>query len=301
MGRPAQGGAFILNSGDTGLLRALDVLSAADASQSVNGGASIAAHASHLRYGLSLMNRWAREGGDPFADATWDAAWKIAVVDDPMWQEIREGLRSEADRLAADPCHATRCHRGGADRDGGKRGAPCLPPGRHQDRFTSERAGHAKGRSARKASRHPLTIPGAIRTFAIVLFVAASTPSARKPRGRHLSHRRARSGEFADRRRAGDADVCVGPSGGGEYERSRRSGRRCRAARHLCRHRRIAGFTSLDLPNVAIRSGARTTREVELKIAAVLEEVNVTPPDADRQLLDAFTDHLTPDQIAGAA
>jgi hypothetical protein len=58
------------------------------------------------------------------------------------------------------------------------------------------------------------------------------------------------------------------------------------------------GFMPIDLPTITIRSGARTTREVELKIATVLEEVNVTPPDADRQLLDAFTDHLTPDQIA---
>ena len=61
-----RGGAFILNSGDIGLLRSLDTLSAADASHSVHGGATIAAHAQHLRYGLSLMNRWAIEGGNPF-------------------------------------------------------------------------------------------------------------------------------------------------------------------------------------------------------------------------------------------
>ena len=66
------GGAFMLNSGDVGLLRSLDMLSPAAASRSVNGGATIAAHAQHLRYGLSLMNRWATEGGNPFADAKWD-------------------------------------------------------------------------------------------------------------------------------------------------------------------------------------------------------------------------------------
>lgn len=70
-------GAFILNTGDVGLLRSLDALSAEEASAVANGGASIAAHAQHVRYGLSLMNRWAREGGNPFADATWDAAWKV--------------------------------------------------------------------------------------------------------------------------------------------------------------------------------------------------------------------------------
>jgi hypothetical protein len=63
------GGAFMLNSGDVGLLRSLDKLSAADASRSVNDGATIAAHAQHVRYGLSLMNQWSREGGNPFADA----------------------------------------------------------------------------------------------------------------------------------------------------------------------------------------------------------------------------------------
>lgn len=88
-------GAFILNSGDVGLLRSLEKLSAADASRSVNNGATVAAHAQHVRYGLSLMNRWATEGGDPFADATWDAAWKVAAVDDRQWKEILNGLRHE--------------------------------------------------------------------------------------------------------------------------------------------------------------------------------------------------------------
>jgi hypothetical protein len=91
-------GAFVLNTGDAGLLRSLDKLSAADASRSVNDGATIAAHAQHLRYGLSLMNRWATDGGNPFADATWDEAWKTSAVDAAAWQEIRGGLREEAQR-----------------------------------------------------------------------------------------------------------------------------------------------------------------------------------------------------------
>lgn len=91
-------GGFVLNTGDIGLLRSLDTLPAGDASRSVNGGATIAAHAQHLRYGLSLMNRWAAEGGNPFADATWDAAWAVTTVDAAEWQAIREGLRDEAAR-----------------------------------------------------------------------------------------------------------------------------------------------------------------------------------------------------------
>ena len=95
---PGLQGAFMLNSGDPGLLRSLDKLSARDASRGTDGGATIAAHAQHVRYGLSLMNRWAAEGGDPFADATWEIPWKTSVVDDAQWQEIRDGLRDEAHR-----------------------------------------------------------------------------------------------------------------------------------------------------------------------------------------------------------
>src|SRR5947207_4153439 len=91
-------GAFILNSGDVGLLRSLEKLPADEASRSVNDGATIAAHAQHVRYGLSLMNRWATEGGNPFADAKWDEAWKTTGVDANEWQEIRGGLRDAAQR-----------------------------------------------------------------------------------------------------------------------------------------------------------------------------------------------------------
>jgi hypothetical protein len=100
-GTPAGEGGFALNRGDVGLLRSLDRLTAADASRAVNGGATIAAHAQHVRYGLSLMNRWLREGGNPFADATWDEAWKVTSVDDETWREIRNGLREEAHQWLA--------------------------------------------------------------------------------------------------------------------------------------------------------------------------------------------------------
>jgi hypothetical protein len=91
-------GGFILNKGDIGLLKSLAHLSAADASRSVNDGATIAAHAQHVRYGLSLMNQWVTAGGNPFANAKWDEAWKISSVDTAAWQEIQDGLRDEAER-----------------------------------------------------------------------------------------------------------------------------------------------------------------------------------------------------------
>ncbi len=97
-GPDSRTGGFVLNTGDAGLMRSLDKLSAAGASRSVNEGATIAAHAQHLRYGLSLMNRWAAEGGNPFADAKWDEAWKTSAVDAAAWQEIKNGLADEARR-----------------------------------------------------------------------------------------------------------------------------------------------------------------------------------------------------------
>jgi hypothetical protein len=100
-GAPTDGSAFILNSGDVGLLRSLDTLSADAASRRVDDGATIAAHAQHIRYGLSLMNRWAAEGGNPSADARWDEPWKMSRVDETEWAEIRHGLGDEAHRWLA--------------------------------------------------------------------------------------------------------------------------------------------------------------------------------------------------------
>ena len=59
--------AYVLNPGDRGLLASLDELSAEAASAQPGGRSSIAAHVDHLRYGLELLNRWAR-GEDPWGD-----------------------------------------------------------------------------------------------------------------------------------------------------------------------------------------------------------------------------------------
>lgn len=93
-------GAFVLNRGDAGLLASLDALSAAEASSSSHGGATVAAHVDHLRYGLSLMNRWAA-GEDPFADADWSRSWALGAVDEREWTRLRGALRDEADRWRA--------------------------------------------------------------------------------------------------------------------------------------------------------------------------------------------------------
>ena len=92
-------GAYILNSGDRGMLRSLDAVSAVAASALTSTGSSIAAHVDHVRYGLSLMNRWST-GENPFADADWSASWKKTSVTDAEWKQLRSDLSDEAARWA---------------------------------------------------------------------------------------------------------------------------------------------------------------------------------------------------------
>jgi hypothetical protein len=88
---------WLLNPGDAGLLRSLDAVSAEQASATpAGGGAPIAAHADHLRYGLGLLNRWSR-GENPFADADWAASWRRGPVSDAQWATLRRELRQAAD------------------------------------------------------------------------------------------------------------------------------------------------------------------------------------------------------------
>src|SRR5262249_14367168 len=86
----------MLNRGDRGLVDALENVSAAAAS-TPNAGASIAAHADHLRYGLALLNRWANGEAAPWDDADWTASWKKGVVTDAEWRALRDDLRREAE------------------------------------------------------------------------------------------------------------------------------------------------------------------------------------------------------------
>lgn len=96
----AASGGFVLNRGDAGLLASLERMSAAEASSSSHGGATIAAHVAHVSYGLSLMNRWAA-GENPFTSADWSAAWKIGTVSEAEWTQLRDQLRAESDRQLA--------------------------------------------------------------------------------------------------------------------------------------------------------------------------------------------------------
>lgn len=90
-------GAYMLNGGDEGLLGSLDKLSAKAASAPTRTGSTIAAHVDHLRYGLSLMNRWT-SGENPFANADWSTSWKKTTVSEDEWRTRRAELRTEATR-----------------------------------------------------------------------------------------------------------------------------------------------------------------------------------------------------------
>jgi hypothetical protein len=75
----------------------LDGVSAEAASRSL-GGASVAAHAEHLRWSLALANAFAR-GEEPQAD--WSESWSVDRVDTEAWERLRAELRREFETLSA--------------------------------------------------------------------------------------------------------------------------------------------------------------------------------------------------------
>jgi hypothetical protein len=94
---PDANAAWILNREDVGLLRSIDKLTASAASAApAPGSATIAAHLDHVRYGLSLMNRWGRGEHDPWSTADWTASWNRSVVNDQEWAALRQALGAEA-------------------------------------------------------------------------------------------------------------------------------------------------------------------------------------------------------------
>ena len=95
--------AYILNPGDSGLLRQLETISAATASkQAIPGKPSIAAHVDHVHFGMSLLTRWISGEENPWADADWNGAWKRNAVTDDQWRTLRENLRKESNTWRKD-------------------------------------------------------------------------------------------------------------------------------------------------------------------------------------------------------
>jgi len=93
---PPESESYMLNPGDGGLLRSIDRITwEAAAEPGPDRGAAIAAHVDHIRYGISLFNRWAGGESNPFATADWAASWKATVASDEEWQRLREELTRE--------------------------------------------------------------------------------------------------------------------------------------------------------------------------------------------------------------
>ena len=129
---PSPDAAYMLNGGDPGLLRSLDRLSAAAASSaSASGGATIAAHVDHVRYGLGLMNRWSDGDPDPWSSADWTASWRRTTVTEEEWAALRAASRRNA-ALAQGLADGTQDVGSRAERRHRQRRAPCVSPGRHQ-------------------------------------------------------------------------------------------------------------------------------------------------------------------------
>lgn len=58
------------------------------------------------------------------------------------------------------------------------------------------------------------------------------------------------------------------------------------------------GFDTATLTNLSVRAGNRLTRDLTLKIATFIEDVEVQPAVEDRTLTQSFTTQLTDDQLA---
>jgi catechol 2,3-dioxygenase-like lactoylglutathione lyase family enzyme len=93
--RGPSGSAYLLNPGDRGFLASLDSLSASAASARPDGRSSVAAHVEHVRYGLELLNRWAR-GEDPWTDANYAPSWSKQEVTAERWRALRADVAAEA-------------------------------------------------------------------------------------------------------------------------------------------------------------------------------------------------------------
>ncbi len=82
--------AFMLNPGDSGLLKQLEGVDAQTASsRPFPGRTTVAAHVDHVLYGFELFNRAAAGKPNPWQTADWTKSWERGVVDDAQWADLR--------------------------------------------------------------------------------------------------------------------------------------------------------------------------------------------------------------------
>lgn len=92
----SKGTWFVDNEPDCGFIGTIRALSAAQASRPACEGDSltVASHAAHLRFSLSLANRAAR-GENAYAGVKWSESWTPRVVSDAEWKSLVAGLGAE--------------------------------------------------------------------------------------------------------------------------------------------------------------------------------------------------------------
>jgi len=92
----AKGTWFVDNEAECGFLGTVAKMSAAEASRPTSPGdpLTVASHASHLLYALSLANRAAR-GENPYPGAKWSESWAARSVSESEWKALVAALRKE--------------------------------------------------------------------------------------------------------------------------------------------------------------------------------------------------------------
>jgi hypothetical protein len=81
------------NRPGSGFLGTLDAMSAETVSTPPGPGANtIAAHAGHLLFALSLALR-AMHGENPYGSVKWSESWRTQTVDEAAWAALRSELR----------------------------------------------------------------------------------------------------------------------------------------------------------------------------------------------------------------
>jgi hypothetical protein len=92
-----QGGWF-LDAGQAGFVDELARISAQQASQApAPGRKTIASHAAHVNYHLTLLNRFAAGEPNPFATAEWSESWIVDSVSEAAWGDLQGDLKRNAE------------------------------------------------------------------------------------------------------------------------------------------------------------------------------------------------------------
>jgi hypothetical protein len=90
---------YFLDTGQSGLLRTIDKLTAEQASAGGEAGeTTTAAHCNHI---LFLLNFFATVERGEKASPDWESSWAVSVVDDASWQSLRSALRSAYNDIVA--------------------------------------------------------------------------------------------------------------------------------------------------------------------------------------------------------